>query len=341
LDGTYAHLLIVGRPGILKSSTIRKHAAQLDFPILKGATTAKGLFNALKREVLGEPLAAFDDVSLNAFSDDQGIAVVRDATESDRPRTIRWDKDPSPAVIEDFNTRLCFLCNGFNEKVTRQFDAFADRCHVYRFEPSNRELLVRAHALGIGTKRTNQFIQNVINSGRVQEFTLSARTLKKTADNFKAKDPRWKEEALQMLGLAAEDYKETIVDLREVQFGSKAEPEQPARVRDARQYDGPDEDNGSGNGHAPSANGSGRHDHHHYDLTPKQRAMLLKLTAHPQGVNILANLVEFAHNGQPVGSSTVLRTLREKELVIVTGTRNGKVVRLSSQGEDAKARLED
>jgi hypothetical protein len=57
-------------------------------------------------------------------------------------------------------------------------------------------------------------------------------------------------------------------------------------------------------------------------------------------VNILANLVEFAHNGQPLGSTTVLRTLRQKELVIVTGMRSGKVVRLSPQGEDAKARLE-
>jgi hypothetical protein len=341
LDGTYSHIMVVGRPGVLKSSTIRRHAAELDFPICKGATTPKGFFNTLGRECLGEKLACFDDMSLNCFKSDQGIAVARDATESDGPRDIKWDKHPKPDVIERFTARLCFLCNGFDAAVTRQFEAFADRLQVYHFEPSNRDLLIRAHAMGIGTKKTNSFVENVLNSGRVAEYKLSARVLVKTAKSFRAGDPRWKEECLQMLGIACDDWKETLVGLSKIEFGSKAEPEQPARVRDARQYDEADaEENGNGRGHAPSANGNGRRNHEHDHLTRMQAEMLRKFGTHPTPVNILANKVVFMHNGQPLGSTTVLRVLKKKELLIVVGVRNGKCVRLTQKGEDVKARLE-
>jgi hypothetical protein len=177
-DGTYSHLMIIGRPGILKSSTIKAHARDLKFPIIRGAATARGLFDALAKEVRGAAMACFDDLSIDVFADQRGLAVARDATESDEPREIGWAKHPEPDVIRNFNTRLCFLTNGFGQvsaRVARQFAAFTDRLRVYFFEPPNQALVVRAHALGIGTLVSNQYIESLLRE--VAEYTLSARKI--------------------------------------------------------------------------------------------------------------------------------------------------------------------
>jgi hypothetical protein len=236
------------------------------------------------------------------------------------------------------------LTNGFGrvpERVARQFTAFTDRCRTYLFEPSNKAVLLRAHSLGMGSVRTNKFIESLLDGGNVAEHILSARAIAKTATDFKAGDPNWQDECRQRLGLPPKPGGKKSLDLSKVKFGGSKAAGAGADVRDAHKYDKEDEpsDDRDRDNHDHEKNGAARDNHDH--LTGQQADMLKRFTQYPNRVTIRASKCFFPEGKKEVeiGSTMVLKRLEAKGLLVVTGLKGYKAVALTAAGEAAKAAM--
>jgi hypothetical protein len=242
--GAIGHMIIIGRPGTFKTSTMKQHAYHEHFRLVKEVLTPKGLFWSFQQYEYEEMLC-FDDLSIDLFASGNAISIFQQALESTDDREITWHNQDGPETIS-FRGRLAFLANGYNvpQKVSLQCEAMANRCAFFFFNPSNAEVMRRACAKKVGNKESNRFITSLIATGQVPESTLSVRTLLIAAGLFENKDPDWQQRTKHLLGLPEAAPADTRIACEDVDrlWGTMPEPRRDVSVRVPREEEGFDID---------------------------------------------------------------------------------------------------
>jgi hypothetical protein len=133
-------LIIYGRPGVGKSSIVRKRVGNHAFTI-NGTASPFGIYLAAYRH-LDEPIVLDDIDGLTASP--QGVRLLKALSQTDPEKTVSWETQAAALDREEvprsFQTRsqLCILAN--SRFVSEDARALEDRGHVLVFDPSALEV---------------------------------------------------------------------------------------------------------------------------------------------------------------------------------------------------------
>jgi hypothetical protein len=133
-------LIVYGRPGVGKSSIVRKRVGKHAFTI-NGTASPFGIYLAAYRH-RDEPIVLDDIDGLTASP--QGVRLLKALSQTDPEKTVSWETQAAALDREEvprsFQTRsqLCILAN--SRFVSEDARALEDRGHVLVFDPSALEV---------------------------------------------------------------------------------------------------------------------------------------------------------------------------------------------------------
>ena len=133
-------LIIYGRPGVGKSSAVRKRVGERAFTI-NGTASPFGIYIAAYRH-RDEPIVLDDIDGLTA--NPQGVRLLKALSQTDPEKTVSWETQAAALDREElpksFTTQshLCILSN--SHFVSEDARALEDRGHVLVFDPSALEV---------------------------------------------------------------------------------------------------------------------------------------------------------------------------------------------------------
>jgi hypothetical protein len=221
IDGTIPSLLITGGAGLGKTTTIRQRlkAANLidatqtgkgDYFIIKGYSTARGLYDALFYNK--DKIIMLDDTD-KVLKDDTAINILKAALESSDQRMISWnarmrDDDPVPASFE-FKGGVIFVSNLEQNEMD---DAIRSRCMNVDVSMNMSEKLERMRFIHFGDNVGNDnppmdYGQIDIETAKRESYDfiteyaslcteLNLRTFNKVMTIRRKNAPHWKRQAL-------------------------------------------------------------------------------------------------------------------------------------------------
>ena len=180
-QGIIRGLIVSGPPGIGKSygveETLREanltktlRGQDPDFEVVKGASSALGLYKTLYFFRKCKQVVVFDDCDSVLF-DDVSLNILKAALDSGNKRRISWRTESKVLAADDIPTQfdfegsVIFLTNLDFEKsrasrIQQHMEALQSRCHYLDLEISNqRDQLLR--------------IKQVVRDGMLNEFDFS------------------------------------------------------------------------------------------------------------------------------------------------------------------------
>ena len=194
-------MIVVGRPGIAKSETIR---GCVEAPCwIEGTATAFGMYGELHRHK--DSLVVIDDVDA-LYSDKASVRLLKSLCQTRETKTLRWltnaaEQSGLPTEFET-SSSVCIIANEWttpNENVK----ALIDRGHFLHFDPTTQQVHEKVKAWFDDEEILNWFGQNL------SLFpALSMRSYVK-AKELKAVGMDWKSFSLSHLG----DKERAIIEL--------------------------------------------------------------------------------------------------------------------------------
>lgn len=139
-DSQLGFVVVVGRPGVGKTNTLRKEI-NVDAFTIESVTTPFGLYTAAW-EHRDASIIILDDVD-SIISTPSGVNLLKMVCQTDPVKRISWnttaaDKAGIPRSFES-RARVLLIANEFVGKGAN-FQAVLDRGHRYQFSPSAEEL---------------------------------------------------------------------------------------------------------------------------------------------------------------------------------------------------------
>jgi len=165
INGDIRALIVSGPPGIGKSFGVEQQMEQasivdrladrkIRYEVVKGATTALGLYAMLYKFSDHKNILIFDDCD-SVLSDDLSLNILKAALDSGKRRKIFWNSDSALLRREgipdsfNFNGSVIFITNlkfdkSKSKKLQDHLDALQSRCHYLDLTvDSQRDLILR------------------------------------------------------------------------------------------------------------------------------------------------------------------------------------------------------
>ena len=225
-DGTVRALILSGPPGIGKSYGVLKQLekqsmfdniqGQNEWEVVKGATSAIGLYKKLYRYSAAGSVVVFDDCDTVLF-DDLSLNILKAALDSGQKRIIQWntesrvlDREGIPDKFE-FKGSVIFITNvkfdGVkSKKLQDHLQALMSRCHYIdlTIDSVADKMLRIKQVIRLGMLNSYNFedtrkIEDMIidymdtNGGRLNEISL--RMAIKLAELIKMRGDTWQDVA--------------------------------------------------------------------------------------------------------------------------------------------------
>ena len=137
-EGSLNLMIVVGRPGIAKSETIRNCVK--DACWIEGTASAFGMYQALHEHK--DKLVCIDDVD-SLYSDKAAVRLLKSLCQTRESKTLRWltnaaAKNDLPTSFETTSS-VCIIANEWSN-LNANVDALVDRGHFLHFDPTNDQV---------------------------------------------------------------------------------------------------------------------------------------------------------------------------------------------------------
>lgn len=224
IDGVVRGMVVTGPPGVGKSfgveAVLEKNSLfdklagnRLRFDVIKGASSAIGLYKVLYKNADANNVLVLDDCDTVLY-DETSLNLLKAALDSSKKRKISWNTDSAllrregiPDTFE-FRGSVIFITNlKFDKvrgKIKDHLDAIMSRCHYLDLTmDTTREKVLRCKQIvKDGMLNSYDFTVDeevdlmdfmISNKDKMREISL--RMVTKLADLKKSMGPRWKRTA--------------------------------------------------------------------------------------------------------------------------------------------------